>query len=160
MQAQAQHGPLVMDVGGCSIKVGWASPDAANPELSTYRCIPNCSTRRKGDSRSYIADQLEERDDTSSLLFQRPFEKGYLCNWDAEREIWDRIFSKDVMNIEPSSTDLLLTEPPFNFPLLRHQCDEVVNDIPSFSLSHSKTYHCFVLTILRWCLRSMGFSRI
>jgi actin-related protein 6 len=90
---------LVMDQGGASIKVGWASPGAENPDLSSYRCIPNCTTKKKGDTRGYVADQLDERDETSGLIFRRPFEKGYLCNWDIQREIWDRIFSKDVMNV-------------------------------------------------------------
>jgi actin-related protein len=26
------------------------------------------------------------------MAFRRPVEKGYLVNWEAEKEIWDRMF--------------------------------------------------------------------
>ncbi|KAI9349486.1 actin family [Zopfochytrium polystomum] len=60
------------------------------------------------------------------MVYKRPFERGYLTDWETQRQVLDRLFSQDVLNVDPSGTDLILTQPPFNFPLLARQYDEVV----------------------------------
>ena len=66
-----------------------------------------------------------------------------LVNWDAERIIWDRLFSANVMNvcrkfpaseavrlirnkINPVETSLLVTEPYFNLPNVAETYDQMV----------------------------------
>lgn len=65
----------------------------------------------------FIGDEIEQCKDYSGIAYRRPFEKvrsqispyptdvqGMLVNWDAEKIIWDRLFSADVLNVSPSGT--------------------------------------------------------
>ena len=64
------------------------------------RLIPNCIFKAKGERRKlFIGDQLEECKDYSSLFYVMPFQKGFLVNWDVEKQIWDYMFGKDVMKV-------------------------------------------------------------
>lgn len=66
-----------------------------------------------------------------------------LVNWDAERIIWDRLFSSSVLNvrciiyqttvtlmendqINPTETSLLVTEPYFNLPNIAETYDQMI----------------------------------
>lgn len=67
-----------------------------------------------------------------------------LVNWDAERIIWDRLFSADVMNVRklpvffcviderastqvnPTEMSLLVTEPYFNLPNIAETYDQMI----------------------------------
>lgn len=47
----------------------------------------------------FIGDQLEECKDYSGLFYVLPFQKGFLVNWDVEKQIWDYMFGKEVMKV-------------------------------------------------------------
>lgn len=62
-----------------------------------------------------------------------------LTTWDAEKPVWDRIFSKEGLDvrhifcqskaddqIQPSETSLLVTEPYFNLPNIQETYDQMV----------------------------------
>jgi len=113
---------LVIDNGSGSTKIGVAG--------QTPRVLPNQIVKPKGDRRSYIGDQLNEGKDkdvgcvnTSALNYRRPFDKGYLVNWEVQHEIWDYAFSKEII---PSENSLLLTEPLFNIDSLKKKMYEMV----------------------------------
>ncbi|CAB4415874.1 unnamed protein product [Rhizophagus irregularis] len=117
---------LVLDNGAYTMKAGYADETQA-------RIIPNCIvTRGKGDKRSYIGDQLSTCTDFTGLYYKLPFEKGFLINWQNEKEVWDRIFSKDVLNCDPKNTTLLITEPCFNLPNVQQNYDEVIFEAYEF----------------------------
>lgn len=67
-------------------------------------------------------------------MFRRPVEKGYLVNWEAEREIWEQSFfeekatnkNKNLRIPSPEDTTLLLTEAPNGMPVLQRNTDEMV----------------------------------
>lgn len=42
-----------------------------------------------------------------------------MVNADLEKTVWDYVFGKECLNIEPSETNLLITEPQFNFKFLQ-----------------------------------------
>ena len=64
------------------------------------RLIPNCIFKAKSERRKlFIGDQVEECKDFSGLFYVLPFQKGYLVNWDVEKQIWDYMFGKDVMQV-------------------------------------------------------------
>jgi len=68
---------------------------------------------------------LEECKDLSGLYYLLPFQKGYLVNWDTQRQVWDYLFSEDCCNIKPHDTDLIVTEPLFNFSSVQEAMSEV-----------------------------------
>lgn len=43
-----------------------------------------------------------------------PMENGIVRNWDDMCHVWDYTFGPKKMNIDPSNTKILLTEPPMN----------------------------------------------
>jgi actin-related protein 6 len=79
-----------------------------------------------------------------------------LVNWDAEKIIWDRVFSPDAMNvsdhvmllfvtepqINPSETSLLVTEPYFNLPNIAETYDQMVFEEWEFASYFRCTREC------------------
>ena len=49
-----------------------------------------------------------------------------LVNWDAEKLIWDRVFSPEALNVNTQETSLLVTEPYFNLPNIAETYDQMV----------------------------------
>ncbi|GAA5812913.1 hypothetical protein MFLAVUS_006374 [Mucor flavus] len=110
---------VILDNGAYNMKIGVASDD------SSPRLVQNAIVRGKADKRQYIGDQLNECTDFSSLYYRLPFEKGLLVNWGIERSIWDRAY-KNVAQIEPKESRLLVTEPYFNLPMIQDSYDQVI----------------------------------
>ncbi|KAL6778581.1 hypothetical protein ACKKBF_B15355 [Auxenochlorella protothecoides x Auxenochlorella symbiontica] len=107
----APHQTVVMDNGGCTIKVGLAG------DLSSLRMIPNCTAKVKGERQGYIADTVLAFQDVLSLVVRRPIDRGYVVSWDLQRDIWTRVL-KHVVGVNASTIRLVLTEPLFNLPAL------------------------------------------
>ena len=64
--------------------------------------MPNCVAKPKGEKRSYIADEINQVKDISSLNLRRPVDRGYVVNWDLQRDILDHVFKK-VLKINPKN---------------------------------------------------------
>lgn len=80
---------LVIDNGAFSIKAGFAS---SSPDIDRdCHIIPNCLARGR-DKRVWVGGQLDNCKDFGEMAFRRPVEKGYLVNWDVEKEIWENTF--------------------------------------------------------------------
>ncbi|KAJ2756229.1 Actin- protein 6 [Coemansia pectinata] len=110
---------LILDNGSYSIKGGYATDDC--PWL-----IPNAITRTKRTKRVYVGDLIDTSTDISGLYYRSPFERGFLTRWDCELAVWDRVFSNDVLKCTPTSTDLIVSEPMFNFGQIQRSVDEIV----------------------------------
>ncbi len=55
--------------------------------------IPNCLAREARSKRVWVGAQLEQHcRDFGELAVRRPVEKGYIVNWEAQREIWEATF--------------------------------------------------------------------
>lgn len=106
------------------MKAGFSLPDTETPEP---RIIPNCMARDR-EKKVYIGSQLDKCKDFGEIVFRRPVEKGYLVNWEAEKEIWEHEFFDDKapLHCDPKDTGLILTEAPNALPVLQTNCDQVV----------------------------------
>ncbi|MCJ1281372.1 Actin- protein 6 [Xylographa opegraphella] len=116
---------LVVDNGAYTIKAGFAN-SLPNPDTDCH-VIPNFIAKSR-DNRIWIGAQMEECSDYGDMGFRRPIQKGFLVNWEAEREIWEKTFlAKDAkVKCDPHDTSLLLTEAP-NCPVaLQSNCDQMV----------------------------------
>ena len=80
---------LVLDNGAYTMKAGFATQDP-NPETHCH-VIPNCIAKSR-DNRIWVGNQLDNCNDFGDMIFRRPVQKGYLVNWEAERQIWDNTF--------------------------------------------------------------------
>ncbi|KAJ5580083.1 Actin-like protein arp6, partial [Penicillium hispanicum] len=134
----ARHIPdktFVLDNGAYTMKAGWA-PDASSSEeaLSLCSSIPNTLVKTR-DNRTVIGAQLSTHvTDWNEAMFRRPVEKGYIVNWEAEKEIWEQSFFEDKATARnkntritaPEETTLVLTEAPNAMPVLQRNTDEMV----------------------------------
>lgn len=133
---------LVLDNGASTIKAGFVSDELTEDP----RIIPNCIARDRA-RKVYVASDLEKCRDFGEIQFRRPVEKGFIVNWEAQKEIWDREFFDDKapQKCDPTETRLLLTEQPNSLPILQSNCDQVVFEeyqFASFYRGTGKSLHC------------------
>ena len=62
--------------------------------------------------------------------------QGYLVNWDVQRQVWEHMFGKEVMNLEPPDTSIVITEPFFNFGSIQEAMNEVFFEEYQFQAIH------------------------
>lgn len=128
---------FIIDNGGYTMKAGYA-PESSPPEdeeniLSACGTIPNTVAKARSN-RIYIGSQVNAPGtDWNELMFRRPLEKGYIVNWEVQKEIWEHSFfdektarSKEMRIASPEETTLVLTESPNALPVLQKNADEMV----------------------------------
>ncbi|PYI12078.1 actin family protein [Aspergillus sclerotiicarbonarius CBS 121057] len=128
---------FIIDNGAYAMKAGYA-PDSSPPDdelkaLSACSDMPNAIVKTRGN-KIYVGSQLNTHvTDWNEMTFRRPVEKGYIVNWEAQKEIWEHSFfdektvrSKDLRITDPEETTLLLTEAPNALPALQKNADEIV----------------------------------
>jgi actin-related protein 6 len=114
---------LVLDNGASTLKVGLVR----GSHIDTPLVVPNCIVRNRL-KKTFVAADIDQCRDFSEIQFRRPVERGYIVNWEAQKEIWDRQFFDDKapLKCDPSDTRLLLAEPPNSLPALQANCDQIV----------------------------------
>ncbi|KAG2452463.1 hypothetical protein HYH02_002703 [Chlamydomonas schloesseri] len=110
---------IAIDNGGGNCKIGLAG------QAAPARVFPNASAKPKGERQGLIADQLADSKEVSQLQLRRPFDRGYCCNLELQRDIWTRGV-KAVLKRNPGECGLLLSEPLFNFEEIRAGTQQVV----------------------------------
>ena len=110
---------LILDNGAHTLKAGF-STDAAP------RVVPNCLARDRA-RRVYVGSELSQCRDFGEVDFRRPVDKGFIVNWEAQKEVWDaELFGEKGLGCEPAETRLILAEPPNGLPALQANCDQMV----------------------------------
>ncbi|KAF9257152.1 actin-related protein Arp6 [Marasmius fiardii PR-910] len=140
-------GTIVLDNGGHTIKAGLVTSHDKKPYP---HLIPNAIVRSKGDKTTYFGHELEKCKDYSSLHYRLPLEKGYIVDWDAQKAIWDGVFSDQVLSINTTQSSLILTEPYFNLPNIQEVYDQFVFEeyefpsyyrcTPAFLIPHGQLF--------------------
>jgi actin-related protein 6 len=75
--------------------------------------------------RLFISKQLNECRDASGLFYILSFQKGYILNWDVQKNVWDYVFSQDCYRANFAENPLIITEPQFNFPTIQEAMIEI-----------------------------------
>ncbi|XP_063404961.1 actin-related protein 6-like [Mytilus trossulus] len=110
---------VVLDNGAGLAKVGYSTDKSP-------RLMPNCITKAKSvRTRTFIGDQIDDCKDLSGLFYLLPFQKGYLVNWETQRQIWDYMFNKDGLKVDLHDSNIIVTEPYFNFHSVQEAMDEI-----------------------------------
>ncbi|KHO01564.1 beta-lactamase family protein [Metarhizium album ARSEF 1941] len=113
---------LIVDNGAYTFKAGIV----ANGHVSEPRVVPNCIARDRS-RKVYLGSEIAKCRDFGELQFRRPVERGFIVNWEAQKEIWDQeIFDNAATKCDPAETRLILSEPPNGLPALQTNCDQVV----------------------------------
>lgn len=111
---------FIMDNGAATIKAGYATDES--PQI-----VPNCKMKVKSErQRQYIGDQIENCKDCSGMYYILAHQRGFIINWETEREIWEYVLTRKFSGILPKDTDLIITEPYFNFKAIQNNTDEVL----------------------------------
>eukprot|EP00271_Cylindrocystis_brebissonii_P004517 TRINITY_DN16211_c0_g1_i1.p1 TRINITY_DN16211_c0_g1~~TRINITY_DN16211_c0_g1_i1.p1 ORF type:complete len:478 (-),score=75.71 TRINITY_DN16211_c0_g1_i1:438-1871(-) len=110
---------IVLDNGGATCKVGIGGT------RDPVKVMPNYVARAKGVKKPFVSDQVDACDDIQGINLRRPLDRGYVVNWEAQKEIWDRAFNVHL-KVKPPECSLLLTEAPFTLPSIQKATDEVV----------------------------------
>ncbi|KAG7445611.1 actin-like protein ARP6 [Guyanagaster necrorhizus] len=111
---------IVLDNGGHTIKAGIGGTD------TPAQLIPNAIARSKSKSTTYFGHELLQCTDHASLSYRLPISKGLIVDWDAQKAIWDGLFSTDVLGIDTTQSSLLLTEPYHNLPNIQQVYDQFI----------------------------------
>lgn len=69
----------------------------------------------------------------SLLEVNYPMENGVVRNWEDMCHVWDYTFGPNKMNLDPTDTKILLTEPPMNPTKNREKMIEVMFEKYGFS---------------------------
>ncbi|KAI0688710.1 actin-like protein Arp6 [Cytidiella melzeri] len=117
---------VVVDNGAATIKLGVVAGKAQVTAKFVAQIVQNAIVRSKGAKTTYVGHEIDTCRDFSSLHYRLPFEKGYLVDWDAQKAIWDDLFTDKYLGVAPSETSLLLTEPYFNLPNLQDVYDQFI----------------------------------
>jgi actin-related protein 6 len=132
---------FVVDNGAYTLKAGYAPSQLSTSDediLSACASVPNAIAKTR-NNRVYVGPQLNNITDWNEATFRRPVEKGYIVNWEGEKEIWEQSFftedrasvaprsNKQTLRIaDPEQTTLILTEAPNALPALQRNADEIV----------------------------------
>ena len=130
------HQIVVIDNGAYTVKGGFAGHD--DPKA----VLPNCIAKPKRGVNVFVGEETEKfsmTGDMSQLTFQRPFERGYLNDWEIETQVWDHLFSEKHLDIEPYENSLMVTEPLVNPNSLKQQMNEVVFETYGFQSYYRAT---------------------
>lgn len=114
---------LVVDNGAHTLKAGFVTADA----IDEPAVVPNCIARDRA-RKTYVASGLSKCKDFGDISFRRPVDKGFIVNWEAQKEVWDHeFFANDApLRCDPAETRLILTEQPNSIPALQTNCDQMI----------------------------------
>ena len=92
------------------------------------------SCRSKAERRkNFIGDQLDDCKDLSGLYYVLPFQRGYVVNWDTQRQVWDYVLGGDKTKIHCETHSLVVSEPVHNFRSIQDAMNEIFFEDYKFS---------------------------
>lgn len=160
---------FIIDNGAYTIKAGYAPPynnqqqnllEDEEEALSTCVTVPNALAKTR-DNRVFVGAQLSTHiSDWNEVAFRRPVEKGYLVNWEAQKEIWEQAFfdektarTKEARIGSPEETTLVLTDTPNGLPALQKNADEMVMEewgFGAYARITGESRCCLLFTVRCW----------
>jgi actin-related protein 6 len=145
---------LVIDNGAWEIKAGLAL--GKEPAV----VMPNCLVKstKGGVKRLYVGDQTSSIREAATV-YRRGFDRGYLADWGLERKVWDRLFSGDVLAVEPTALDLVCTVPPLQPARLLEDLAQVVFEEYRFAALFAPTSTSMMPWDPKVCVPSQGCSK-
>ncbi|KYQ94358.1 actin related protein 6 [Tieghemostelium lacteum] len=123
-QSMGNVTPTMTSINSNSSSVNNTSTTSTPPLI-----IPNHMA--KMDQTIYMGDDLVNLYNSNPTQQQiiktrNPMDKGFVVDWDLEKEIWDSVLKRDDLKIKPTEYSLLLTEAPFALDEIRKSLYQVV----------------------------------
>jgi len=133
LRQQLPRSTFVIDNGAYTMKAGWTTESTTSSPVDNCVVVPNALVRTR-DKHIFTGLELDTHiNDWNEAAFRRPVEKGYIVNWEAERDIWEHSFFEpktakrpELRVTDPKDTTLVLTEAPNALPTLQRNADEII----------------------------------
>lgn len=77
---------VILDNGGYDIKYGWVVGDDDITQQYPKK-MPNCIAKIQKSMQTFIGDEISSIQNPSQLILNRPIDRGYLVNWNIEKEV-------------------------------------------------------------------------
>lgn len=131
---------FVLDNGAFTMKAGFAptaqresglEDESSESRYASCYVIPNAIVKSRSNQ-VFIGAQSTTITDWNLAQARRPLEKGYVVNWESEREIWEHSFfddktaRKELRIADPAQTTLILGEAPNTTTKLQNNTDEMI----------------------------------
>lgn len=123
---------VLIDNGAGKIKAGLTSSSKSHgctqsqqPTTMQLKCS-NSTARMNKQMNILVADEVDSCLNGSLLHYSRPFERGYLTNWQCESDVWTRVFGNKGLNVSVPESILCTTEAPFTPEPLQNDSNEVI----------------------------------
>ena len=114
------------------------------------RCFPNAVAKTVGDSSGrgsskgrLVGEDILHQKDVSSIQLRRPVDRGYVVDWDLEKEIWGHGFKKVLAQQtnadesqdrkQRSGLGIVVTEPYMNLNSMREKAMKMLLEDMRFS---------------------------
>ncbi|KAH8251730.1 hypothetical protein KR038_005557, partial [Drosophila bunnanda] len=124
---------MVCDNGSGFIKCGYAGSNfpafvfpsmVGRPIIRAGNRIDDIAVRDLHIDDVLVGDEASQLRSLLELTY--PMDKGVVRNWEDMCHVWDYTFGSKKMNIDPTNTKILLTEPPMNPTKNREKMIEVM----------------------------------
>ena len=127
---------IVIDNGGGKLKYGIAGE-------SEPKSVTNSVAKVNKTMQYLVGDQIDDFQNGSLLNFNRPFDRGYLNNWQSEMEVWNQILFSKSLKCKPADDNLILTEAIFSPETIQNDTNEVVFEYFGFNQYLRRPAPCF-----------------
>ena len=84
---------VVIDNGSCYCRVGVGGEDAPRGVFQ------NAIAKFKGDTRVLVGREIDESRVINRMLLKRPFDRGYIVNWNLQHSIWSRMLDRYIPEV-------------------------------------------------------------
>ena len=122
----------LLDNGAGKVKAGVCRNSVGSSDLLQVK-HSNCTSRILKQMNLLVGDQVDSTLNGSLLQYNRPFDRGYLVNWQSELEVWTRLFGANGLNISTAESSLCLTEAPFSPEAIQNDMNEIVFEEYNFN---------------------------
>jgi len=163
---------LVIDVGSCNVKGGFAGEDVPKAVFPSHVGViystghdntvgsgpkaageeADSEVKPEGGGEGSSARNVQYSVGTNSIYhpkpfmeIENPFENGLVTNWDIMEQLWDHTFQARV-RVDPSQHPLLLAEPSFNNRQTREKSTEIMFEkykVPALFISKNAVLTSF-----------------
>jgi len=117
--------PIVIDNGSGFLKAGFANEDHPRCKFPAIvgRALHNSVIMGAENKSEYIGEEAESK--RGVLKIEYPIENGIVKNWDDMEKVWHYALYTEL-RVEPSESDILLTEAPLNPKANREKMAEIM----------------------------------
>lgn len=99
------------------------------------RVFPNAVAKISGSNKKVVGQEILEITDVSSMNFKRPVDRGYVVNWELQKEVWShglKVLLKDMKSTGDVG-GIVVSEPYMNLPSMHESLRNLLMEEMKFT---------------------------